>query len=90
MFEAGFRDAIHVPFVVVSCETKLEPGDKVSLRSEKTCVKWKGLPEHGDEWADVGVHIEPMWHGVVDPFLEKGVEAGELFALYVRKECFLN
>jgi hypothetical protein len=74
---AGFRDAIHVPFIMVTCETAIEPGDKVSLRHNNSCVKWPGQFE-----------VEPMWHGVADPFRESLIPSGELFAAYIRKECF--
>ena len=79
---AGFRDAIHVPFVVVTCETELQPGEKLSLRnsgehrSEIGCVKWGGTQD------------EPMWHGVADPFREIAIPAGEAFTVWIRKECF--
>ncbi len=73
---AGFRDAIHVPFIIVTCENALVPGEKCSLRDEKSCVKWNGTAE------------EPMWHGVADPFRESVIDAGVLFPLYIRKECF--
>lgn len=72
----GFRDAIHVPFIMVTCDIVLQPGEKCSLRNGDKCVKW------------CGARYEPMWHGVVDPFLEKPIDAGELFALHIRKECF--
>jgi len=76
MSYAGFRDAIHVPYIMVTCDTALEPGDKCSLRDNNKCVKWFGEQD------------EPMWHGVVNPFLEKPIPSGELFAVYIRKECF--
>lgn len=72
----GFRDAIHVPFVVVTCDATLLPGDKCSLRDENSCVRWGGSPN------------EPMWHGVADPFSETPISAGTPFAVYIRKECF--
>ena len=63
MTHAGFRDAIHVPYIMVTCDVVLLPGDKCSLRHGNTCVKWGGDFE------------EPMWHGVADPFLELAIEA---------------
>ena len=80
MYE-GFRDAIHVPFIAVKCGVELLPGDKLSLRHKGddescvTCVRWNA----GDEI---------MWHGIADPFLEKPIARGELFRLFIRKECF--
>lgn len=74
--QRGFRDAIHVPFVMVVCDETLEPGEKCSLRHGDRCVRWGGLPD------------EPMWHGVADPFLEADIPAGQVFALHIRKECF--
>lgn len=70
----GFRDAIHVPFVMVTCDVELTPGVKVSLRHDNKCVKWDGG--------------EPMWHGVADPFRETSIQPGEVFACMIRKECF--
>jgi hypothetical protein len=84
MTHAGFRDAIHVPYIMVTCDTVIEPGDKVSLRHNNKCVKWMGLPDTGGEW----VKKEPMWHGVADPFLEDRIPSGTLFAVHIRKECF--
>ena len=84
IMDAGYRDAIHVPFVMVTCRTDLEPGTKVSLRHGDTCVKWTGKPAKGENWEDV----EPMWHGVADPFRETAIPSGELFPVYIRKECF--
>ena len=74
--QVGFRDAIHVPFIMVTCNTSIEPGNKVSLRHDNECVKWIGRPD------------EPMWHGVADPFRETSIPPGEVFAIYIRKECF--
>ena len=89
----GFRDAIHVPYVMVKCDKELQPGDKISLRGEfdshrLTCVKWGGKPE-GKSWPeeDDG-DTEPMWHGVADPFLETAIPAGAVFRCMIRKECF--
>lgn len=82
MMQLGFRDAVHVPFVVVTCKADLQPGDKLSLRNiddESTvigCVKWGGRDD------------EPMWHGVADPFRENTIVAGEAFSVWLRKECF--
>lgn len=74
---AGFRDAVHVPFILVVCDATLQPGDKCSLRDDDhRCVKWGGSPN------------EPMWHGVADPFLEEPIPAGSLFAVHIRKECY--
>lgn len=72
---AGFRDAIHVPFIIVSCDETVSPGDKCSLRHDNKCCPWSRLRE---DW----------WHGVADPFRESDIPAGELFAVYLRKECF--
>lgn len=83
---AGFRDAIHVPFIIVTCNVQLQPGDKVSLRHDNECVKWGGLPDVGKN--DYDENVEPMWHGVAEPFRESPIPAGELFAVYIRKECF--
>jgi len=83
------RDAIHVPYITVTCPTQLNPGDKCSLRQDDgkiTCVKWGGLPEHSSSEYDD--NIEPIWHGVADPFSEAPILAGQIFALYLRKECF--
>ena len=81
---AGFRDAIHVPYIVVSCNAKLAPGDKCSLRSDgrflNTCVKWD--VSQFDEYEN------KEWHGVADPWRETAIEVYELFRLYIRKECF--
>lgn len=80
----GTRDAIHVPFVMVTCQTALNPGDKCSLRGTgDECVKWGGKPEVGECY-----ETEPRWHGVADPFLEADIQAGTVFALYIRRECF--
>jgi hypothetical protein len=74
----GFRDAIHVPFVMVTCGDTLRPAEKCSLRDENQCVRWQGgSPD-----------IEPMWHGIADPFRESEIPSGEVFPLYIRKECF--
>lgn len=73
MTYAGFRDAIHVPFILVTCGKMLMPGDRVMLRHGNTCEKWDGLE---------------MWHGVADPFSEPPINAGELFRVFIRKECF--
>lgn len=77
---AGFRDAIHVPFIIVSCDDVISPGDKCSLRDGNKCVRWASRFEKSTP--------EPMWHGVADPFCEHPIPAGELFPLYLRKECF--
>lgn len=74
----GFRDAIHVPFVVCKCVAPLHPGEKCSLRGSEsriTYVPWRS----GD---NIG------WHGVADPFREAAIQPGELFRLFIRKECF--
>lgn len=82
----GFRDAIHVPFIVCKCVAPLNPGDKCSLRGDEnhiTYVTWKkgdGANEYGDPELD--------WHGVADPFREVQIQPGELFRLYIRKECY--
>lgn len=73
---AGFRDAIHVPYIVVTCDIRLQPGCKVSLRHDNRCEIWTGDPD------------EPMWHGVADPFRESTIPAGEAFRCMIRKECF--
>ena len=73
---AGFRDAIHVPYIVVTCETALRPGEKCSLRHEDKCVPWGGSQD------------EPMWHGVADPFSEVTFPANTLVPVFIRKECF--
>ena len=74
----GYRDAIHVPFIVVTCDRNINPGDKISLRMDDKCVLWG----YGD-----GIE-EPMWHGVVNPFLEQTVLAGKPFRVFIRPECF--
>lgn len=74
----GFKDAVHVPFVMVRCDTPLERADQVSLRHDHKCVKWRGG----------STDIEPMWHGIADPFRDGFIPAGELFPVYIRKECF--
>ena len=61
----GFRDAIHVPYVLVTCHTSLTPGQKVSLREGNECVAYRP----GED---------AMWHGVADPF-EHQIEANQLF-----------
>lgn len=71
----GFRDAIHVPFVMVDCSADLSPGQKCSLRDDWTCVPW----QEGDE-------ID--WHGIADPFRIGVIKAKEVFPLSIRKECF--
>ena len=79
--ELGHKDAIHVPFIIVKCDTLLNPGDKCSLRGDGTkCVKWDGN------------NTDPLltWHGVVDPFLMFPVCVGEFFRLMIRKECYSN
>lgn len=96
--ELGFRDAIHVPYVVVQCDDEdLEPGTKVSLRQLDTemyrkvtrCVRWTGRPVGGDAYtADDYDTSEPMWHGVVDPFLESPAPKGTPFRFMLRPECF--
>jgi hypothetical protein len=78
MVHPGFRDAVHVPFIMVTCHTPLEPGTKVSLRDDNKCVAWTGDSEEN----------EPMWHGVVDPFLESIVPSNTLVTIFIRKECF--
>jgi len=89
--QLGFRDAIHVPYVVVACDTALEPGCKVSLRHNgddsdvSRCVKWGGKPETGLYGRG---DVEPMWHGVADPFLESTIPANSPFRCFIRKECF--
>ena len=82
--QAGFRDAIHVPFIMVTCNTSVQPGDKLSLRMDDKCVKWGGKPAVGGEYDEV----EPMWHGVADPFRETTIPSGEVFPCLIRKECF--
>jgi len=72
----GFRDAIHVPYVVVQCDRDLHPGSKCSLRSDRTCVMW------------VDAADEPDWHGIADPFLLAYIPAGTPFRLLIRPECF--
>lgn len=85
----GFRDAIHVPFIIATCNTELNPGDKVSLREDgDQCVKWGGKPDGVS--APDREDVEPMWHGVADPFRESAIQAGELFAVHIRKECFCD
>lgn len=84
----GFRDAIHVPFIVVTCKSDLEPGDKLSLRHDDKCVKWGGLPMEVYDEMYMGDNVEPMWHGVADPFLESTIPPGEPFRCMIRKECF--
>jgi hypothetical protein len=74
----GFRDAIHVPFIVCKCIATLNPGEKCSLRGGDeriTYVPWRG-----------GDAID--WHGVADPFAKDPIQPGELFRLFIRKECF--
>ncbi len=78
--QIGFRDAIHVPFIIVTCDSELQPGDKVSLRHDDACIKWGGASERE----------EPIWHGVADPFRETAIPAGEPFAVHIRKECFAS
>jgi hypothetical protein len=78
MESPGFRDAIHVPFIVVTCDVTVEPGTKCSLRSEESCVRWEGRNQSE----------EPEWHGVADPFRESKIIGGESFRLMIRKECF--
>lgn len=73
---AGFRDAIHVPYIMVTCDADLQPGDKCSLRHDNKCVKWEGRAD------------EPMWHGVAEPFRETSIPAGEVFAVFIRSDCF--
>lgn len=79
----GFRDAIHVPFVVVHCDRDVQPGTKCSLRdggggSVTQRVVWEAMPESE----------EPMWHGVADPFVERVISAGTPFRFMLRPECF--
>jgi len=74
--QRGFRDAIHVPFIIVSCDSELQPGDKISLRHDDKCVLWQGS------------NYEPDWHGVAEPFRLTKIPAGELFACFIRKDCF--
>ena len=74
----GFRDAVHVPFIMVTCGVMVQPGRKVSLRHDDGCVPWTGNRDL------------TMWHGVADPFREEPIEPGEVFAVYIRKECFTN
>lgn len=84
--QLGFRDAIHVPFVVVVCDQRASRGAKAWLTSEdmdgpvSQCRLWR----NGSE-----CDPQPDWHGVVDPFLDSEViEAGTPFRLMIRKECF--
>ncbi len=86
--DVGFRDAIHVPFIIVTSDESLHPGMKVSLRHDDKCVRWEGKPTVFEHPMGNDGDTEPMWHGVVDPFLEKSVEAGTPFAVHLRKECF--
>jgi hypothetical protein len=89
----GFRDAIHVPYVMVKCNTELQPGDKLSLRDNDedsrrlTVVKWGGKPE-GNPYPHEDHDTEPMWHGVADPFLETTIPADAVFRCMIRPECF--
>lgn len=75
----GFRDAVHVPFIVITCKTAVSPGEKLSLRHDNHerigCVKWC----EGDKI---------MWHGVADMFAEGVIPPDQPFRLYIRKECF--
>lgn len=89
--KAGFRDAIHVPYIMVTCDVELQPGDKISLRGDSEwvtkCVKWGGKLASTEFFDDYG-KTEPMWHGVADPWREKPIPAGEVFPCMIRKECF--
>ena len=76
----GHKDAIHVPYAVVTSEHLLYPGDKVCFRHGDRAVRFSR--------DSLGEAEDAMWHGVVDPFLENAVEPGTPFRLMVRKECF--
>lgn len=88
----GYRDAIHVPYVVVKCDQPLLPGDKVSLRGSyddvTECVKWRGLPDGRMVDEHHMGETEPMWHAVAEPFTEKEIPAGAAFRAMLRPECF--
>lgn len=73
----GFRDAVHVPYAVVTSPMSLIPGDKCCFRGT------------GEEAVLFDPEEDALWHGVVDPFVElKVIPAGTPFRLMVRKECF--
>lgn len=79
----GFRDAIHVPFVVVTCGENAPRGHRAYFVREwdegetKKCILWHRDAPH------------PDWHGVVDPFSEHDViPAGQPFRLMVRERFF--
>lgn len=81
MDQPGFRDAIHVPFVMVTCDTDLQPGDKISFRRDgDVCIRWAGPSM---DW-----HLD--WHGVADPFVEGQIPKGQLFRAMIRKEFYAN
>jgi len=62
--ELGFRDAAHVPVVLVSSSQKMKPGDSVRFVDQR-------LTEVEKSKADVR-------HAIVDPFL-KSIKQGDKF-----------
>jgi len=83
--QAGFRDAIHVPYVIVTCDTPMPRAAKAWLQSKagrppKTCQLWEPSTEFDPQ---------PDWHGVADPFWKsESIPANTPFRLMIRDECF--
>lgn len=84
----GFRDAIHVPYVVVTCNETAPSGAKAWFDSgscnyddrPRECRLWRPSTEYDPQ---------PDWHGVVDPFIEdETIAPGTPFRLLIRAECF--
>lgn len=67
--DVGGRDAVHVAVLAVRASQKLEPGQPVGLRSST----------EGEHLALK--KINPI--GIVDPFLDRNVQIGERFWLYL-------
>jgi hypothetical protein len=67
--DVGGRDAVHVAVVSVTATGRLTPGQHIGF---------KGTP--GDN-APAGIVDEPI--GIVDPFLDAAVQAGQRFWLYL-------
>lgn len=80
----GFRDAIHVPFLVVTCDVDVPRAAKAWIISDdrrpNKCCLWRASTEDDPQ---------PDWHGVADPWCDGDViAAGTPFRLMLRKECF--
>ena|SRR3990167_8875284 len=73
----GYKDAFHIPAVLVFSDGKLKAGDRVKFLSPQKVIK-------------TNFSKTKDYDAIVDPYIEKSINVGEFFWVFIKPSLVKN